>query len=116
MPPRFLADADLNHKTLLGLRWREPTIDFLSAREGGVIGLPDPDVLNVAADLGRLLVTHDRTTMSKHFINFIRNRASPGVLILSQDLDIGLAIDDLLLIWLSIQADEWTAQLVFLPI
>jgi hypothetical protein len=41
MTPRFLADADLNHKIVLGVRGREPAIDILSAHEGGTIGLAD---------------------------------------------------------------------------
>jgi hypothetical protein len=47
MRPRFLADADFNHKIVVGLRRRESTIDFLSARNGGVVGLPDPEVLSI---------------------------------------------------------------------
>ncbi len=66
MRPRFLADADLNQKIVTGLRRREPALDFLSAKDGGVIGRPDPDVLSIAADLGRILVTHDRKTMPRH--------------------------------------------------
>ena len=45
MRPRFQADADFNHKVVVGLRRRELSVDFLSAREGGVVGVPDPDVL-----------------------------------------------------------------------
>lgn len=45
MRPRFQADADLNQKIVAGLRRREPTIDFRTAREGGLIGRPDPEVL-----------------------------------------------------------------------
>jgi uncharacterized protein (DUF433 family) len=34
MRPRFLADADLNHTIVVGVRRREPSIDFAGAREG----------------------------------------------------------------------------------
>lgn len=71
MTPRFLADADLNHKIVLGVRRREPAIDTLSAHEGGTIGLADPDVLLCAAASGRILVSHDRRTMHAHFTRFL---------------------------------------------
>ena len=93
MRPRFQADADLNHKIVTGFRRREPAIDFLSANDGGVVGLLDPDVLRVAANAGRILVSHDRKTMPRHFAGFIETRSSPGVIIVTQELDIGVAIE-----------------------
>jgi hypothetical protein len=70
MRPRFQADADFNHKIVLGLRRREPSVDFLSAHDGGVVGIPDPVVLSIAAQSGRILVSHDRKTMPNHFQRF----------------------------------------------
>lgn len=51
---RFLADADLNPAIGRGLRRREPAISFQAAE--GVIpdGMPDPEVLRMAADLNRV--------------------------------------------------------------
>src|SRR5580658_8313813 len=98
MRPRFLADADFNHKIVVGLRRREPSVDFRDARDGGVIGLPDPEVIRVASELGRILVSHDRKTMPGHFARFRETLSSPGIILVSQELDIGAAIEDLLLI------------------
>jgi Domain of unknown function (DUF5615) len=116
MRPRFLADADLNHKIVVGLRRREPSIDFVGAREGGVVGLSDPEVIGVAADSGRILVSHDRETMAGHFSRFRETRSSAGIIVVSQDLDIGAAIEDLLLIWTTTDAQEWLNHLGFLPV
>jgi hypothetical protein len=116
MRPRFQADADFNHKIVVGLRRREPSIDFLSAHEGGVVGAPDPDVLRISAESGRILVSHDRQTMPGHFVQFRETRSSSGLIIVSQDLDIGAAIEDLLLIWLATDAEEWVEQLGFVPV
>ena len=115
MRPRLLADADLNGKIVSGLRRREPTIDFLDAGQGGVFGLPDPQVLKIAAELRRILVTHDRRTMPGHFTRFVERRASPGVVIVSQDLDIGEAIEYLLLIWAASEAQEWENAILYVP-
>lgn len=116
MRPRFQADADFNHKIVLGLRRREPSADFLSAPEGGIVGVPDPDVLAIAADTGRILVSHDRKTMPGHFMRFCETRSSPGLIIVSQDLDIGAAIEQLLMIWLATDAEEWVGHLGFVPV
>jgi hypothetical protein len=116
MTPRFQADADFNQKTVLGLRRRERAIDFSDALAAGVIGLPDPDVLHKAADLGRILISHDRRTMPAHFARFLDSRSSPGLIIVPQDLDIGLAIEDLLFIWAASDSEEWVDKVGFLPL
>lgn len=113
--PRFQADADLNHKIVVGLRRREPSVDFLSAHEGGVIGVSDPEVLRIAANSGRILISHDRRTMPSYFVQFCDTQSSPGLMIVAQDLDIGAAIDDLLLIWLATNAEEWVNRIGFVP-
>ena len=84
MTPLFQADADFNHKIVLGLRRREPALDFRDAHEGGVIGIPDSAVLRVAAESGRILVSHDRKTMPGHLARFIERSPSPGVIIVSR--------------------------------
>ena len=76
-PPRFLADADFNQKIVLGIRRREPSVDFLNALDGGVIGLPDPEVIGVAAQSGWILVSHDRKTMASHFARSSDRRSVP---------------------------------------
>ena len=116
MRPRFVADADFNHKIIVGLRRREPSVDFLSAHDGGMVGLPDPDVIGVAADAGRVLVSHDRKTMPGHFAKFRETRSGSGIIIVSQSLDIGVAIEDLLLIWAATDAEDWVNRLGFVPI
>jgi len=78
MRPRFLADADFNHKIVVGLRRKEPMIDFLGARTGGVIGLSDPEVIANAAKHGRILVSHDRKTMPGHYPDFARHNRVQG--------------------------------------
>ena len=116
MRPRFQADADFNQKIVAGLRRREPAIDIQSAREGGVIGMPDPNVLALAASENRVLVSHDRQTMPGHFRRFVETQASPGLVILSQELDVGPAIEELLLVWTASEAKEWRNAVIFLPL
>jgi hypothetical protein len=116
MRPRFLADADFNHKIVVGLRRREPSLDFAGAHDGGVVGLRDPEVIGLAAASGRILVSHDRKTMPGHFARFRETRSSPGMIIVSQELDIGAAIEDLVLIWAATNSEEWRDRLGFVPV
>ena len=74
MAIRFQADADLDQTIVRTLLRREPGIDFLSAFDAGLRGLPDPEVLRIAAEAGRLLVSHDGRTMPTHFGEYILAR------------------------------------------
>ncbi len=116
MRPRFLADADLNQKIVADLCRREPTMDFQTAVEAGTIALSDPDVLALAARAGRILVTHDRRTMLASFKGFVEARNSPGVIIVTQQLGIAAAIEDLLLIWAASDLEEWQNKVGYVPI
>jgi predicted nuclease of predicted toxin-antitoxin system len=99
MKIRYQADADLNEDIVSGVQRRAPEIDFQTADELELANLPDPDVLALAAQDGRILVTHDRRTMPTHFGRFIENNKSPGLIVVSQKTEILSAIDDLILIW-----------------
>ncbi len=116
MRPRFQADADFNHKIVRGVRRREPRVDFANAHEGGVVDVADPVVLSLAAAAGRILISHDRKTMPGHFADFVQERDSPGVIIVSQNLDISSAIDDILLIWTATVHDEWLNRIGVVPL
>ena len=62
------------------------------------------------------LVSHDRRTMPGHFREFVANRTSPGVLLVSQDVEIGTAIDELILIWATTEVSEWVNRIGYLPL
>jgi hypothetical protein len=53
--------------------------------------------------------------MPAHFSEFLAQQSSPGVIVVSQHLDIGAAIEDLLLVWATTNAEEWIGQLGCLP-
>ena len=95
---RLLADADFNVSILSGVLRGNSDIDFKKATEVPLAGLKDPMVLTVAASEGRVLVSHDRRTMRGHLRDFIAVGPSPGVILVPQDMGIGEAIENLLLI------------------
>jgi hypothetical protein len=116
MKVRFQADADLNAEIVAGVRRREPGIDFQTAEEANLRGLPDQSVLVLAAQEHRILVTHDRRTMPRHFADFIRHRTSPGVFIVAQNVSVRVAIEELLLVWVASDSEEWRNLIVKLPL
>ncbi len=55
--------------------------------------------------------------MPAHFRAFgSAEKRSPGVFLIPQSLDVGTAIDELLLIWLASEASEWEDRLEWLPL
>jgi Domain of unknown function (DUF5615) len=116
MKVRFQADADFNQNIVRAARRRAPVIDFQTAHEAGLHGLDDQAVLAQVAREGRLLVSHDRRTMPSHFANFTATRTSAGVILISQNLSILQAVEDLILIWEASEAEEWVNRLDSLPL
>ncbi len=120
MKVRFLADADLNRAIVSGVLRREPSLDFLTAQAAGLRGLSDSEVLALAAEQQRVLISHDVGTMPAHF-HALRNagKHSSGVFLISQRLDVETAIEEILLIWLASEASEaseWQNRLEWLPL
>jgi Domain of unknown function (DUF5615) len=116
MTLRFQADADLNQIILHAVIRREPALDFQTAGAAGLMGLRDAEVLALAARAGRVLVTHDQKTMPRHFATFVTTETSPGVLIVPQRLSVADAAEDILLVWSTMDADEWRNTIRFLPL
>lgn len=116
MPIRFQADADLNQIIVSAVVRRVPEIDFRTATVAGLAGLKDAEVLALGARDGRILVTHDQTTMPKHFGQFIHSSQSPGLIVVLQSLPVREVVDALILIWMATQPEEWNNRIAYLPI
>ncbi len=116
MKVRFLADAYLNKAIVSGVMRREPSLDFLTAQAAGLRGMNDSEVLALAAERRRVLVSHDAGTMPA-LSRFQRCRKSKRRCIpIPQRLDIGTAIEELLLVWLASDASEWANRIEWLPL
>ena len=116
MSIRFQADNDLKFAIVKAVRRREPAIDFASAREAGLEGVRDPELLERAAKDNRVLVSHDRRTMLNHFRDHLAaGKHSPGVLIVSQGTPIGPVVEAIVLIWAVTDPTELRDQAYHLP-
>lgn len=116
MKIRFLADEDFSRKIIFGLLEKQPRIDFVRAIDVGLRGKHDADVLRAAAEMGRLLVTHDQRTMPTEFGRFLQQSQSPGLLIVPQSLPMRAVIDELQLIWELSEAEEWIGRISVVPL
>jgi len=74
----------LNHVIVRGVLRLQPSIEFHAASDSRLRGLKDPEVLAATARDGRILVTHDQSTMPTEFAKFLEGRSHPGVIVVPQ--------------------------------
>lgn len=117
MTIRLLADENFDHRTLAGLRRREPDLDIVSVQEVGLRTEDDRAVLEWAAQEGRLVVTHDVSTM----LDFAYERVAaglpmPGVFEIPDQTPRSVIIEELLLVAAASDPDEWQNTVRYLPL
>ncbi len=96
---RLADDENLNDAITRGLRRRHPVIDIVRVQDAGLSGTDDPTILQWAAEQGRVLLTHDVSTMTKYAYERLRNgQPMPGVFEVIRTSPIAQVIDDLLLL------------------
>ena len=113
---RLAADENFNGDIVRGLLRRNPKLDIVRVQDVGLSGADDPSVLQWAADQGRVIVTHDISTLTKHALDRVAaGRPMPGVFEVRSFAPIGQAIDDLILLAECSFDGEWEGQVRFLP-
>jgi uncharacterized protein DUF5615 len=112
----FLADANFNQKIVTALSLRESSLDFALPQKMIPEGMSDPDVLDMAHLSGRVLVSHDVSTMPRWFDQCVEERKSAGLILVPERLPIRDVVEDLLLIWHLTDADEWVNRMEWLPL
>lgn len=107
MSIRFQADNDLKFAIVKAVRQQEPAIDFASAQQAGLDGLSDPEVLELAAAEGRVLISHDRRTLLKHFRNHLAaGKTSSGLLVVSQGAPVGVVAEAIVILWAAAKSKD----------
>ena len=54
--------------------------------------------------------------MPRHFTEFISHQHSAGLLIVSQALPHSVVVEELQLIWVASEAEEWVNRISYLPL
>lgn len=112
----FLADEDVDADIIQGLRSGEPAIDILDVKTAGLRGMDDPALLELAAQQDRIVISHDRRTMTRFFLERLAaGKSNPGLFIAPQRHAIGEIVESLLLVWTASQPEEWRNRIVYLP-
>jgi hypothetical protein len=115
MKVRYQTDNDLRLAIVRGVVRSEPLVDFRSAQAARLDRKRDPEVLTLAADDGRILVSHDFRTMPDTSGNLRRTNPVREYFLISQDLPVGQAIESLCLIWEASDASEWENRVCLIP-
>lgn len=114
---RWAADENFNNDILRALRRRKPDIDIVRVQDVGLSGADDPAVLEWAAAEGRVLLTHDASTMTRYAYERVKaGKPMPGVFEVGREVPIGLAVEDIMLITECGLENEWEGQVRYLPL
>ena len=117
MTLRLAADENFNNHIVRGLLRRDPELDIVRIQDVGLSGADDPTVLEWTAQAGRILLTHDVSTITKYAYERVRaDQPMPGVFEISRDVPIGRAIEDILLLSECSLDGEWEGQVRYLPL
>jgi hypothetical protein len=92
----LLTDEDLQGAIVIGLTLHIPGIDLIRVQDVGLMRTPDPVILEYAAVQNRVVVTHDRNTMTAHARDRInQGKRMAGLLVLDKYIPIGKAVQQL---------------------
>ena len=85
-------------------------------QDAGLLSASDPEVLIWSAAEGRILLTHDVSTMTQYtYERLSTNQPMPGLFIIARSVPIGQAVEALFLIYECSTESEWYGNVFYLP-
>src|ERR1043165_9779112 len=113
----LVADENFNNDILRGLLRREPALNIFRIQDVGLSKAPDPVVLEWAAQENRVLLTHDRNTITRFaYQRVVEGKRMPGVIEVDRTLPMTVVIEDILLLAVLSERGELEGQIVYLPL
>ncbi len=115
----YLLDENVNPilKTVLQRQWPDVVVWQIGEPGTPPKGTPDPDILQWCEAKGFSLVTNNRTSMPVHLTEHLtKGRHIPAIFILRRKMSIQESVDELALIWLAAQSDQYADLINFLPV
>jgi len=113
----LLADECFKVQIQTGLRRRVPDIDLVSVQELDIRSLDDAAILERAALEKRVLLTHDVNTVPHFaFKRLEAGRPMPGVVVVPDQMAIGQAIEELVVLVELGTDQDVDLQVLHLPI
>ncbi len=114
---RFLTDENFNGDILRGLVRRLPKLDIVRVQDVGLRNTDDPEILEWAAREKRVLLTHDVATITMYAYERIdRGLPMTGVIEVIATDSIGKILDDLEILILCANPEDYENQVLFVPL
>ncbi len=114
---RLVSDENFNGDIVRGLFRRHSELDLVRVQDVGLMRTPDPEILEWAASQGRVLLTHDVSTVPPAASQRVaEGKPMPGVFLVPERTPVGQAIDEILFLSLEVDPGEWKDQVLFLPL
>ena len=114
---RLLTDEDFDGRLTSALLARVPALDLVRVQDVGLMHTPDPDILAWAAAEGRILLTHDRNTMTGFaMMRVSASQSMPGLFVVDRQSSFGQSLNDLEALASASEMDEWRDQIIFVPL
>ncbi len=114
---RILIDENLDQRILRGLRLQLPNLDYVIVQETELQSSGDSALLVWAAEHQRIIVTHDVNTLPTYAYERIRmGEPVAGVIIVPEQLAIGIAIEELAVLIECSELAELVDQVKYVPI
>jgi hypothetical protein len=113
----LVADENFNNDIVRGVRRRNPRVDIVRVQDAHLLSADDPTILEWAAQNGRVVLTHDVSTMTRHAYDRVRDgKLMPGVFEVGRHVPIGVAIVEIELLAECSLEGEWEGQVRYLPL
>ena len=114
---RLAADENFDGAIIRGVLRRNPGLDIVRIQDAGLSGKDDPTVLDWSAQEGRILLTHDVSTITHFAYERIRvGQSMPGVIEVNLNGAISQIIEDILLLVECSLDGEYESQVIYLPL
>ena len=114
---RLASDENFDGAIVRGLLRRSPELDIMRVQDAGLSGADDPTILEWSASEGRILLTHDVTTITHYAYERAQaGQLMPGVFEVNLNASFGRIIEDILLLVTCSLESEWEGQVLYLPL
>jgi hypothetical protein len=112
-----MVDENFDHRILRGLESQLPDLDFIVVQHTEFRGVEDPQLLALAAEQNRTLITHDLKTIPKFVYERVPAKLpTPGAIAVPDSLPIGQAIEELASLVACSEPNEFVDLVRYLPL
>jgi len=114
VPAKFLIDENFKGSIVRGLL-QQSELNLIRVQDVGLLGADDTNILEWAAQEGRILLTHDVNTITKYaYERLATGLTMPGVIQVKQNASVRQVIQDIL--FLAEFEEDCRGQILYLPL